>query len=211
MKPRWPAAVVIMLVLGLVAALPERIVLIPAWFPFVMAGAMLAPMGMVAASRGAKRWLILERRLTLFLSAILIGQGVATLAAVIREMLTGSAALTGLELLASSVALWVGSGAIFAVVYWQLDRGGPEGAMLATATEPDWRFPRDGESLASGAAWSPAFVDYLFLAFTTTVSFTPADVVPLTARAKLLMMVQALIAMVTIVVVASRAIGELGP
>jgi hypothetical protein len=209
-KRRWPAVLVIAMVLGLVAALPERVVLTPAWYPYAMAGAMLAALALSASRRGRVRWPNGERRL-LLLAGFVIVQGVVTLVVVVREMLTGSVALTGLQLLASSVAVWVSNAAIFAVVYWQLDRGGPEGAIGAAAIEPDWRFPRDGEFLANGVAWTPSFVDYLFLGFNTAVAFTPADAVPLTARAKLLMMAQAMIALVTIVVVASKAIGELGP
>jgi hypothetical protein len=59
--------------------------------------------------------------------------------------------------------------------------------------------------------WAPAYADYLFLAFTTARAFSPTDTVPLTARAKMLMMIQALLSLVTIVIVAARAVGRLGP
>jgi len=52
-------------------------------------------------------------------------------------------------------------------------------------------------------------VDYLFLAFTTATAFSPTDVLPLTARAKLLMMLQAIISLITVALVASRAVGIL--
>ena len=54
--------------------------------------------------------------------------------------------------------------------------------------------------------WTPGFVDYLFLAFTTATAFSPADVLPLTGRAKLLMMLEATISLITVALVASRAV-----
>jgi hypothetical protein len=47
------------------------------------------------------------------------------------------------------------------------------------------------------------------LAFTNATAFSPADTFPLTARAKLLMMAEASISLVTIALVASRAVGIL--
>ena len=59
------------------------------------------------------------------------------------------------------------------------------------------------------ARWIPGFIDYLFLAYTNATAFSPADTFPLTARAKLLMMVESAISFVTIALVASRAVGIL--
>lgn len=53
-------------------------------------------------------------------------------------------------------------------------------------------------------------MDYLFLAYTTSAAFSPTDVLPLTARAKLLMMLESSISLATILVVVSRAINILG-
>jgi len=55
----------------------------------------------------------------------------------------------------------------------------------------------------------PGYIDYLFLAFTNATAFSPSDTFPLTARAKLLMMLQALISLITIALGASRAVGIL--
>ena len=52
-------------------------------------------------------------------------------------------------------------------------------------------------------------MDYLFLAFTTATAFSASDVLPLTGRAKLLIMLQALISLITVALVASRAVGIL--
>ena len=62
---------------------------------------------------------------------------------------------------------------------------------------------------AGFAGWLPGFIDYLFLAFTNATAFSPADTFPLTPRAKLLMMAESAISLITIAVVASRAVGIL--
>ena len=75
----------------------------------------------------------------------------------------------------------------------------------------DWLFPQAGIPRNTPPNWQPAFVDYLYLGFSTATSFGGgADALALTARAKLLMMLEAAISMVTLVVVVSRAINILG-
>ena len=54
------------------------------------------------------------------------------------------------------------------------------------------------------------YVDYLFLAFCTATAFSPTDALPITPRAKLLMMFESTISLATILVIASRAINILG-
>ena len=58
--------------------------------------------------------------------------------------------------------------------------------------------------------WRPTFVDYLALSYNTATAFSPTDALPLTARAKLLMMLQSVISLATILMVVSRAINIIG-
>jgi hypothetical protein len=53
-------------------------------------------------------------------------------------------------------------------------------------------------------------VDYLYTSCTNATAFSPTDTLPLTAMAKLLMALQSLIALVTILLVVSRAVNVLG-
>ena len=75
---------------------------------------------------------------------------------------------------------------------------------------PDWLFPQESAPGGVQADWRPMFVDYLFLSYSTATAFSATDVPPLTRRAKLLMMAESTISLVTMVVVASRAINVLG-
>lgn len=57
--------------------------------------------------------------------------------------------------------------------------------------------------------WSPGFIDYLFLAFTTSTAFSPTDTPVLSRWAKIMMMVQALISFATVALLAARAVNIL--
>ena len=99
---------------------------------------------------------------------------------------------------------------VFAVAYWSVDRGGSVARANHEPGVPDWHFPREDVGDGSLPPWQPAFVDYLFLAFCTAAAFGPAEAMPVSARSKLLMMAEALIALVTVMAIASRAVGLLG-
>ena len=107
--------------------------------------------------------------------------------------------------LVTSIALWLANVLYFALSYWQLDRGGPDGRAAGRKELADFSFAAEERD----ASFQPAFADYLFDAFTTSTAFSPTDTLPLTRRAKMLMMVQSAISLVTLVVVAARAINIL--
>jgi hypothetical protein len=54
--------------------------------------------------------------------------------------------------------------------------------------------------------WLPGFIDYVFLAFTNATAFSPTDTMPLTQCAKLMMMAEAMISLLTIALVAAPAL-----
>jgi hypothetical protein len=53
------------------------------------------------------------------------------------------------------------------------------------------------------------FVDYLYVSITNSTAFSPTDTLPLTTRAKALMSLQAIIALVTSLLVIARAVNVL--
>lgn len=57
--------------------------------------------------------------------------------------------------------------------------------------------------------WSPGFVDYLFVFFTNATAFSPTDTMPLSAQAKLLMMAEAAVSLMTLALFAARAVNIL--
>jgi hypothetical protein len=133
----------------------------------------------------------------------------------------------GAQVLRPAALLWVSNILIFAVSYWELDGGGPakrhvRGRQAGDFLFPQYAVPTLGPSSAhapsSEAAtdhptrsrrWMPGYVDYLFLAFGFATALSPADTAPLTPRAKLLMMLEALISLTIIVVLIGRSINIL--
>ncbi len=110
---------------------------------------------------------------------------------------------------------------VFGLWFWELDGDGPDArAHASAATEvqnADFLFPQMQMAISSGhslrcidISWKPQFLDYLYLAFTTATAFSPADVLPLSRWAKVLMTVDALISLITIAIVVARSINAIG-
>src|SRR5262249_20591852 len=97
---------------------------------------------------------------------------------------------------------------IFSIWYWILDPPGIEEEQPSTER---WAFlfPQRANALPGFAGWHPRYVDYLFLAFTTSFAFSPTDTLPLTRAAKMLMLLQVTISVITLVGVAGSAINIL--
>jgi uncharacterized membrane protein len=211
LEPRWPVVLAILAMIGLLALLPERIRLVPNWFPYVSGIAVIVPMAAVGLTAAKALWLRIERIVTLLYVVVVVVGNLAHLANLISAMVNQSAEISGLQLLASSIAVWVSNVLMFALLYWQIDRGGPEDRVNDAGTKPDWLFPQEGAPAGDvPPGWRPAFVDYLFLGYSTATAFSTTDVMPLTSRAKMLMMIESSMSLATIVVVGARAINILG-
>ena len=209
-EPRWPVVLATLAAILMVVLLPERVVLFPAWFPYVIGIALILPMAAVGLSAEKARWLRVERTIMLlFIVAMGVGT-LANLASLIGAMVRRSGEVGGLQLFASSIVVWVSNVLIFSLLYWRIDRGGPEARANNAGTKPDWLFPQAGAPEDAPPDWRPTFVDYLFLGFSTATAFSPTDALPLTSRAKMLMMLESTMSLGTIVVVAARAINILG-
>lgn len=209
-EPRWPVALTLVATVALLHFLPERVRLLPIWTPYVTAALILAPMAAVSLTGGAPVWRRLERGTLFPVIGLSIASSLAILGRMVETLALHASEFDGLVLFASSIAIWATNVLQFSLLYWQLDRSGPEARLSDAAPLPDWRFPQDDAAKDVAPGWRPVFVDYLFLAFSTATAFSTTDATPLTTRAKLLMMLQATISLLTLVVVASRAINILG-
>jgi hypothetical protein len=206
--PRWPVAITALAVLFLLTVLPWRIRVFPIWVPYIGVIALIVPMAAIKLTTAKARWLRVERATTLLFCAIAEAATVAALTRLLGAMVRGKGEIGGNQLLTSSVAAWVMNVLTFSLLYWQIDRGGP--ASLVNDTKKDWLFPQEGVRENGALNWRATFVDYLYLAFSTATAFSSTDVLPLTSRAKMLMMLESAISLVTTVAVASRAINILG-
>jgi hypothetical protein len=195
-EPRWPVALAVITLVLLLTALSGRIRIFPIWVPYILGIALIVPMVAITLTTAKARWAHIEHIVMLLFFVF----------TVVRR----SAEIGGNQLLTSSIATWVINVVAFSLLYWQLDRGGPEARANNTGPKPDWLFPQEGVPEDVPPDWRPTFIDYLFLGYSTATAFSPTDVLPLTARAKMLMMLESAISLSTIVVVASRAINILG-
>jgi uncharacterized membrane protein len=206
-ESRWGAAAAVLGVAALHLALPERFIPGPRWgvplLETVLIGALLAanPTRITRESRDA-RWL------SLALVAVVAAANSVSLIQVVRLLLSGGAT-SGRDLVAAAVGVWLTNVVLFGLVFWELDRGGSHARSIGRDRRPDLLFPQMTLDDPAWSSWSPSFVDYLYVSFTNSTAFSPTDTMPLTARAKLAMLAQALLSFVTVGLVVARAVNIL--
>jgi uncharacterized membrane protein len=123
----------------------------------------------------------------------------------VYELVTGHGG-EAVPLLVNGGAIWLTNVIVFALWYWEFDRGGPAARASARRPHPDFLFIQMTTPELVHRDWEPGFVDYLYLSFTNATAFSPTDTLPLTAWAKLTMMFQSLISLVTVALVVARAV-----
>lgn len=128
---------------------------------------------------------------------------------VLRSTPTGQTPPTVTQLLVAAGIVLATNIVTFALLYWQIDGGGPSGRLLGAARYPDFQFPQTVTVGLASPMWRPRFPDFLYVAFTDVVAFSPTDTMPLTHRAKGLMATQSIISLGVLVVVISRVINIL--
>lgn len=114
-----------------------------------------------------------------------------------------------LMLLRDASLIWLVNILTFSFWYWELDGGGPARRLHHGYASDDFVFPQVSLQRDGQPPWLPHYVDYLFLAFNTSTALSPTDTLVLSVRAKLLMMIQALISLTVLAVIAARAINTL--
>jgi uncharacterized membrane protein YozB (DUF420 family) len=209
-EPRWPVALATFAVLSLFSLMPARPSLLPSWSGLAIGIALIMLMIGVWLAGNRARWLRVERAAMLALATALLAMTLLAVTYLVMEIMDQSTKYAGRELLTVGIEAWATNVLAFSIVYWNIDRGGPENRAVEPAALPDWLFPQAGVPNEVAPGWRPTYVDYLFLAFSTATAFSATDVTPLTARAKLLMMLESCISLATLAIVASRAINTLG-
>ncbi len=124
--------------------------------------------------------------------------------------------LTAIHLLMAGGVVWFTNVVTFALLYWEFDRGGPLARIVNGWQHADFYFPQmdidySGEATKAivRPGWEPHYFDYLYLATTNATAFSPTDVMPLTWKAKALMGTQSVVSLVTVTLVAARAVNIL--
>lgn len=201
--PTWPAAVALLAIGALYAVLSEALSIGPRLFLLAFVAVLLVPLT-TAHLRGRH---LVARRISLGVIAfVTVAVVVSTVLLVLSAL---SARTSAPALLRDAALLWIINVATFAAWYWETDGGGPARRHQEEHRSEDFLFPQ--MNLGGGVArgWSPGFLDYVFLAFNTSTAFSPTDTAVLSRRAKVLTMLQALLSLVILAVLVSRAINAL--
>jgi hypothetical protein len=114
----------------------------------------------------------------------------------------------GLLLLRDGAILWCSTIPLFALWFWLIDGAGWLRGRAKRYLR-DFCFPHEENVYLRWENWRPQFVDYLYLAYTVSTSFSPNYATVLSRRAELLCMLQGLLSLIIIAVLASRAINLL--
>jgi hypothetical protein len=207
-EQRWPVQLAILGALVLYITLPERFTLGPAWIVPAIELALLMPLILTAPKRitDAPPW---RRPAAIALIAIINLANIVSLALLVHELVKGTSKALPSQILLDATQIWLTNIIVFALWYWELDRGGPEARRSPEHGAPDFLFPQMITPGSAPADWTPKFVDYLYVAFTNATAFSPTDTMPLTAWAKMLFLIQASTSLLTVAFVAARAIGVL--
>lgn len=150
-----------------------------------------------------------RRQLAITLVVIIAAINIFSLIFLIRALLVGHAQVAGRQLLYNGLAIYVTNILMFALLYWEMDGGGPDGR-VAHSRRRDFLFTQMIHPQFAGSEfWLPGFIDYVYLSTSNVTNFASSDTPPLTHRAKMLMTIQTLVALLTVVLVLARAINIL--
>jgi uncharacterized membrane protein len=208
-EARWQVAVAVAVAVALQFPLPGRLVLLrPVWLLPALEGLLLVVLVTVNPHR-INRESRAIRLLGLTLAAILSLANAWSVARLVVGLVNGTEGNTAGPLLVTGGAIWLTNIIVFALWYWEFDRGGPVARAHADRMYPDFQFVQMASPQMAPPDWEPAFGDYLYLSFTNAAAFSPTDVMPLSRWAKMAMTAQATVSIVTVALVVARAVNIL--
>jgi uncharacterized membrane protein len=149
-----------------------------------------------------------RRTAAIGLLALVSFTNAVALGAMIGSLVTGRERSGG-ELLLKAAVIWATNVVVFGLWYWALDRGGPARRWQPDPPPPDFQFPQMENPKFAEPGWYPKLEDYIYVSFTNALAFSPTDAMPLTRQAKRLMLLESVISVVTVVLVAGRAVNIL--
>ncbi|MCW3049935.1 MAG: putative rane protein [Solirubrobacterales bacterium] len=206
--PYWPAQLTVAVAIALNLTLSQRVTVGPVWLLPAVEAVLLVALVVIAPAR-ATRHSTGRRRLSLAVVGLVSLGNVVSLGLLVHFLINGGAA-GGHKLILSGTVLWATNVLLFAVWYWEMDRGGPVVRFAHPDALPDFQFPQMENPRLAPPGWRPGFGDYLYTSLTNATAFSPTDTMPLTLTAKVVMGVQSLAALVTLALVVARAVNILG-
>jgi len=219
-EARLPSALVVVAAIALYALLPEQLIVGPRLVIPSLEAVLLVAIVAVNPRRMTRdnRW---ERAATLVLIGLIAAANMVALVLLLRQLVTTGNS-RAVQLLVAAGQVWLTNVIVYGLAFWELDRGGPVARThvpRAKMARADFRFPQDedhdtiDEVRAGSSAqsdWMPGYLDYLYFSATDSMAFSPTDVMPLTGRAKALMLLEAFAGFVILALVIARAVSLLG-
>jgi hypothetical protein len=149
------------------------------------------------------------RRSTLGLIVLLTLGTLGGLVVLMLDVVDDNFDVRATALLGRGAALWVTNVVVFSLWFWELDRGGAAERAASSGIPPSFAFPEEAFPDLVADGWIPRYPDYLYLSFTNATAFSPTDTLPLRTWAKLAMMGESVISLITAILVIARAINVL--
>lgn len=215
-EPRWHAAIAVLVAVTLYVTLPPKLVLGPFWLMPLLVAIVLVPLMIVSPRRHSESAAL--RAMSVSTIAVLNAFNIGTVVTLCIQQLSlhHRKPISGEEMLLAAIEIWLTNVIVYALWFWEIDGRGPDVRLHAgfemKPRRADFLFPQmalDPE-MRDRLKWRPLFIDYVFLAFTNATAFSPADTFPLTPVAKVLMMAESLTSLVTIAIIAGRALSLIG-
>ncbi len=206
-EPAWQAQATVLGAIALQLFLPARVTVGPVWLMPALEALLLLGLAL-ATPRELEHEHHNRRRVALGMTALVSAVNIASLALLTHELLHHRIS-NGRELIIAGMLIWLTNVLIFALWYWEIDRGGPGRRAAGHDGAPDFQFPQMNDDRILPRDWRPQFIDYLYLSLTNAAAFSPTDTMPLSPEAKSLMGLQSLVSIVTIGLIVSRAVNIL--
>jgi uncharacterized membrane protein len=202
-----PAQLTVVAAIALQLTLPERVTAGPFWLLPALEAVLVV--GLAAASPRQLEHEHARRRVVALAMIGLVSAANIVSLTLLSQHLLHHAVTDGHSLILAGMVIWLTNFMIFALWYWELDRGGPGVRAAGRDQAPDFLFPQMSDDRIEPREWRPGFIDYLYVSLTNATAFSPTDTMPLTPMAKVVMGIQALVSLVTIGLIVSRAVNIL--
>lgn len=208
-EARWPAAAAVAAAIALAVFVPHQMRFGPGGVLPGIEGLLL--LALLVRDHGTiDRRSSLLRALSIGLVCLLVVAALWATAFLVRDLIEGGPETNSAgDLLRAGAIVWGSNTIASALLYWELDGGGPAARARRLRPHPDLAFPQHMNPNIAPPGWRPRFIDYLYLGITNALALSPTDVMPLAPWAKIAMALQSMIALMIIGLVIARAVNVL--
>lgn len=207
--PVWHAQAIMLFAIAFQLVLPNDFSLGGSYVIPILELVLLGALSVTTPRERIFRSLVRSVNVILLIAVTTIAN-IYALGHVVDRLLSNSHITDGRALILAAINIYLTNIIIFALWYWEIDGGGPGERQRIQRHEQDFLFPQHRNERYKHPEWRPTFIDYLYVSSTNAMAFSPSDTMPLSRRAKMMMLVQSTLSLITIALVAARAVSILG-